>query len=153
VRTLGAALIGTFVLGQAAVGASDARAWRDDVTLLTSAVAAQPTVARSRRNLAQALADAGNPAEAAWQLVVAMTILARYPSPIAPDEFRSLDQQPASWRMGALGDHIGACALRQRLQEADAAFHRWEMTAAEAQVQAWLVPLAEGADAPCASKP
>jgi hypothetical protein len=137
------ALLGIFVLGQGVVAAVDAAAWRNDVTLLTSAVNAQPAVARSRRNLAQALAEAGRPAEAAWQLVVSMTILARYPEPIAPDEFRSLDGQADAERIAALEDHIGGCALRARLEEARAAFARWDLGAARAQVDAWLAPRAE----------
>jgi hypothetical protein len=148
-RTVLGTLLGALLLGQATVATLDAATWRDDLTLLTNAVAAQPNVARSRRNLAQALAEAGRPVEAAWQLVAAMAILARYPGPIAADEFRSLDRQPLPLRLASLSDHIGACALRDRLEEARAAFTRWEMDAGRAQIDAWLAQLAEGAATPC----
>jgi hypothetical protein len=149
VRTLVGALVGAFLVGQGTVATLDGAAWRDDLTLLTRAVHAAPGVARSRRNLAQALAEAGRPADAAWQLVVAMTILARYPARIAPDEFRSLDGEPPSSRVAVLRDHIGACALRDRLVEARAAFTRWEMQGPRALIDGWLAPLTGEAQAPC----
>ena len=123
---------------QGGMACHEAGHWRDDPTLLTSAVAAEPNVARSRRNLAQALAEAGRPEDAAWQLVVSMEILSRYPAAIPPDEFRALDLQPQDVRLGALLDHIGACDLQHRLEETRAAFGRWGMAEAGAQVAAWL---------------
>jgi len=132
-------LVVAFAVAQSIVAARDAAPWHDDTTLLTQAVDAQPSVARSRRNLAQALAEAGRPQEAAWQLVASMAILARYPGPVPRSEFRSLDLLPPSSRIDALMEHIGACGLRSRLTEARAAFGRWGMPDAQAQVDVWLV--------------
>jgi hypothetical protein len=123
---------------QGCTAAWDATAWHDDVTLLTRAVEARPTVARSRRNLAQALAEAGRPEEAAWQEVTAMTILARYPAPFPPDEIRTLDAAPLDRRVAALGERIGACGLKSRLEEARAAFVRWGLPDPAKQVDMWL---------------
>ncbi|HEV3189825.1 MAG TPA: hypothetical protein VGY54_04970, partial [Polyangiaceae bacterium] len=81
-QAIGALAIG-FALAQASVATRDGLRWRDDITLLSSAVQARPTVARSRRNLALAFADAGQREDAAWQLIVANAILARYPRPLA----------------------------------------------------------------------
>jgi len=136
-RTGVAGLCGLAAL-QGGLACNEAGHWRDDETLLTSAVAAEPNVARSRRNLAQALADAGHPEDAAWQLVVSMEIRSRYPAAIPPEEFRSLDLQPREARLGALLDHIGACDLHRRLEETRAGFGRWGMAEAGAQAAAWL---------------
>jgi hypothetical protein len=134
------AVAGLFGLAmtQGAMATRDAARWRDDVTLLTSAVAAEPSVARSRRNLAQALADAGRPEDAAWQLLVSMEILSRYPAPIQANELRALDELEPDSRLNALLDHIGACALQSRLEETRAAFARWSMPAEISHVAAWL---------------
>jgi hypothetical protein len=136
-RTGVAGLCGWAAL-QGGMAGRQAGHWRDDQTLLTSAVAVEPNVARSRRNLAQALADAGRPEDAAWQAVVSMVILSRYPAAIPADELRSLDLRPRDARFGALLDDIGACDLQHRLEEARAAFGRWGMAEAGAQVATWL---------------
>jgi hypothetical protein len=133
-----------FAAGQGLVAARDCLAWRDDLTLLTSAVEARPDVARSRRNLAEALADAGHPEDAAWHLVVSMAILERYPAPVPADALPSeLDGESIATRLDALRDKLGPCALRRRMKEALAAFERWGDGEEVALLNRWLAASAK----------
>ena len=134
-----AALGVAFVAGQAIVAARDCTHWRDDVTLLSSAVEARPNVARSRRNLAQALGEAGRPDEAAWQGLVMAAILARFPWPVPESDFpASWEAQPVSARVDALALRLGACPFRDRLGRARASFEHWGMLPEAAVIDGWL---------------
>ncbi len=136
-----------FAAGQGLVAARDALAWRDDLTLLSSAVEARPSVARSRRNLAEALAEAGRPEDAAWQLVVSMAILERFPAPVPADTFPpDIDGQPIAVRLDALGGKLGACVLRARMKEARAAFQHWGDGDEVGVLERWLATARACAD-------
>jgi hypothetical protein len=124
-RVAGALGVG-FACAQAAVAAIEAPRWEDDLTLFTAAVEARPTVARSRRNLAQALADMGHVEDAAWQMTVASAILDGYPAPIPVDAFpQRWDHEPVQTRLAELRLRIGATALDRDLRRAAALFRHW----------------------------
>lgn len=125
-RRVAGGLAVAFACTQAYVAALDSSHWRDDVALFTTAIDARPTVVRSRRNLAQALADAGRAEDAAWQLTVANAILDRYPTPMPADAFpASWDREPIGARLEELRLKVGAPALNADLRRAAAAFRHW----------------------------
>ena len=135
--TAGALAVG-FAGAQGYVAAVDASSWRDDVTLFTVAVAARPTVARSRRNLAQALADAGRLEDAAWQMTVTLAILARYPAPMPIDALPAgWDREPLAMRLTNLRSRIGAAALDADLRKAAAVFRHWGNPDVATLLEAW----------------
>jgi hypothetical protein len=132
------ALAVTFACVQARVAATGNARWSDDVTLFSSAIDARPTVVRSRRNLAQALADAGRLEDAAWQLTVANAILDRYPMPIPDNDFpSSWDHAPMAVRLAELRTKVGAPALDADIQRAASTFLHWGNDDVAAVLETW----------------
>jgi len=137
-RRVAGGLAVAFACTQAYVAALDSSHWRDDVTLFTAAIDARPTVVRSRRNLAQALADAGRTEDAAWQLTVANAILDRYPTPMPADAFpASWEKEPIGARLDELRLKVGAPALNADLRRAAAAFRHWGNSDVADLLDAW----------------
>ncbi len=137
-RKAAGSLAVTFARAQAWVAARDSARWTDDVTLFASAIEARPTVVRSRRNLAQALADAGRIEDAAWQLTVANAILDRYPVPVSNDEFpSSWDSDPVQVRLAELRVKVGASSLDMDMRRAAAMFRHWGNDDVAAVLDAW----------------
>jgi hypothetical protein len=137
-RKAAGSLAVTFACAQAWVAARDSARWTDDVTLFASAIEARPTVVRSRRNLAQALADAGRIEDAAWQLTVANAILDRYPMPVSNDEFpSSWDGDPIQIRLTELRVKVGASSLDTDMRRAAAMFRHWGNDNVAAVLDAW----------------
>ena len=137
-RLAAGALAIAFACAQAGVAARDSRRWRDDVTLFSSAIEARPTVVRSRRNLAQALADTGRIEDAAWQLTVANAILDRYPMPVSDDDFPSRwDRDPIEDRLGELRLKIGSSVANADIRRAAAMFRHWGNDDVAAVLDTW----------------
>jgi hypothetical protein len=127
-----------FALIQAAVAARTSPRWRDDVTLLTAAVEARPTVQRLRRDLAQVLADRGRPEDAAWQLAVSKAILGLLPEPLPEDDFPvRWDGQPVEARLTALRERVGQPALRDALRHSIAVAMHWGYPEVATVLRAW----------------
>jgi hypothetical protein len=141
-KGVAAGLAAAFALGQAAVATTTASRWRDDVTLLTSAVKARPNVARLRRGLAQALADRGVAEDAAWQLAVTNAIMGLYPAALPANDFPARwDGEPTAARLAALRDRIGQSGLRDALGNAAAVARRWGYEDVAAILDGWLLDL------------
>jgi protein O-mannosyl-transferase len=137
-RMLAGAVSVAFACAQAFAAALDTPRWRDDVSLFTSAIDARPTVVRSRRNLAQALADAGRLEDAAWQLTVANAILDRYPMPLPADAFPTRwDREPIGARLDRLRLRIGPSAMSQDVRRAAATFRHWGNDDVAALLDTW----------------
>jgi hypothetical protein len=137
-RKVAGAVAAGFACAQGWVAFIDVPRWRDDVTLFTAAIDARPTVARSRRNLAQALADAGRVADAAWQMTVVGAILDRYPAPIPEGELPARwEQEPVEARLSALRLQTGAPAVEADMRRGAAMFRHWGNDDAAALLEAW----------------
>ncbi|MGH7269913.1 MAG: hypothetical protein ACREJ3_05730, partial [Polyangiaceae bacterium] len=131
-----------FAGAQAVVAARDSAHWRDDVTLFTSAVDAQPTAARSRRNLAQALADTGRLDDAAWQLIVSMALLTRFPAPVPAKDFpASWEAMPVPCRLLALRAESGQYTLFANMKEAQSMFLHLGYAGAAHVIEGWKAAL------------
>jgi hypothetical protein len=127
-----------FVAGQAWVAARVAARWKNDVTLLTAAIEARPTVARSRRNLAEALAEAGDDGGAAWQMAIAMAIVSRLPAPVDEASFPAAwEGRPLAERVEALRAAEGDAGVRRDLELGALKLRREGYGAAAAVADAW----------------
>jgi hypothetical protein len=136
-RVAGALAVG-FACAQARVAARDSARWIDDVTLFASAIDARPNVVRSRRNLAQALAEAGRLEDAAWQLTVANAIFDRYPAPLPSDLLpSSLDREPVPVRLVELRCKVGPSAMDDDVRRAAATFRHWGYGDVAALLDTW----------------
>jgi hypothetical protein len=138
-RLVAAAIALAFVGTQLARATAYASLWRDDVVLLGAAARVYPNVYRSQRNLAHALSDARDDEGAAWHLVVAESIYAHYPVPVARDAIDpAWDREPLGRRLEhlsrALGEH-GVCAAAG---VAAARLRSWDSPGGATHLDAWV---------------
>ncbi len=136
------ALVGTvaigFVVVQSCLATAYASTWRDDVTLLSAAARVYPDVFRTQRNLAHALADEARDDDAAFHLVAAEAIFARYPTRVARDAISpAWDGEPLDARLTHLSASFGARATCDAARIAAARLRSWRDARAGEALDAW----------------
>jgi hypothetical protein len=128
-----------FGVAQGAVAAAATTSWHDDAVLYTQAVQSRPHVARTRLNLARALADAGRSEDAAWHALLATAYLTRFPDPIGDDEFPlSWDDLPIRERLERLRRTLGEGVMRALLAKTAQVLRDEGRRAAAEELTGWL---------------
>ena len=115
-----------------------AATWRDDVTLLHAATRVYPNIFRAQRNLAHALADAGNLEDAAWHLTIAEAIYRHYPVAVGRDVIgRDWEDEPLSARLDHLQAVFGKQATCDAVRTAAARLRSWAEAPTSEPLAGW----------------
>jgi hypothetical protein len=137
-RRAACAGVALFVLVQARAATAYAATWRDDATLYSDALRKLPNVYRTQRNLASELADTGRDADAAYHLVVAEAIYARYPTPVARDAVSpAWDGEPLPSRLAHVAASFGAPETCRASNVAARRLRSWEAPNAARLLDDW----------------
>jgi hypothetical protein len=137
-RLVAAAIALGFVGTQLVRATAYASLWRDDLVLLGAAARVYPDVFRTQRNLAHALSDAHDDDGAAWHLVVAETIYARYPFPVARDAIDpAWDREPLDRRLEHLSHALSEQAVCGAARVAAARLRTWDSPGAAVPLDTW----------------